>query len=128
MNTTRLTITIVDPVGVAFKKDTIIPIIKDNTDNNTLDITTVLNFLNNCIDDNVGNIIKLDIKSEPINLIPSTIVIEQRLAKIMLYKLVFIPIDLENLSSKVIANILLYENKYKKITITDRIIHNIISV
>ena len=74
-----------------------------------LDITTFLNVLKYCIDDNVGKIIKLDINNEPINLIPSTTTIEHNTANIMLYKFVFIPIDLAKLSSNVIANILLYE-------------------
>lgn len=72
-----------------------------------LTITTDLNLLKYWHDDIVGKIIKLDINKAPISLIPSTTTTEQRLAKIMLYKLVLIPIDLANFSSNVIANILL---------------------
>ena len=57
INITKLLITIVAPVGVAFKYDTTNPIIKDNNDITILDITTLLNFLNICKDDKVGNII-----------------------------------------------------------------------
>ena len=86
------------------------------------DITTPLNVLNISLELIVGNIIRLDISNEPISLIPNTTIIEQIDANIMLYSLVLIPIDEANFSSKVIANILLYENIYKAITITDNII------
>ena len=84
MNITKLTITIVAPVGVAFKYEIVIPIINEMIDITTLDKTTLLNFLNNCIDESVGNIIKLDINKEPISLIPSTTTTEHNDAKIIL--------------------------------------------
>lgn len=80
----KLTITIVAPVGNSITNDNIKPIIKAITDIITLDITTLLNFLNSCIDDNVGNIIKLDIKSDPIRRIPSTTTMEHKDANIIL--------------------------------------------
>ena len=107
INTIKFTITIVAPVGVAYMYEIIKPTVNEIIEIIILDITTLLNFLKYCIDESVGNIIKLEIYNEPINLIPSTTVTEHRLAKIILYKFVFIPIDLANLSSNVIANILL---------------------
>ena len=128
MNTNRLIITIVDPVGVFRMYELIRPIINDIIDIITLDITTLLNFLYIIIDVNVGNIIKLDINNEPISLIPSTTTIEHNTANNILYKLVFIPILFANFSSNVIANILLYEKIYKLITNIDNIILIIISI
>ena len=128
MNIIRFIITIVAPVGTSNKNDTIRPIMNAITDIIILDITTLLNLLNTCIDDSVGKIIKLDINNEPISLIPNTIVIEHKIAKIMLYRFVLIPIDLENLSSNVIANILLYEKIYNKTTINDKTIQRMISL
>ena len=107
INIIRLIITIVDPVGVFNIYEVIKPIINDIIDIKVLDITTFLKFLYIIIDDNVGNIIKLDIKSEPISLIPSTTTIEHNVANIMLYILVLIPILFANFSSNVIVNILL---------------------
>ena len=80
----KLITTIVAPVGNSIINDNIKPIIKAITDIITLDITTFLNFLNSCIDDNVGNIIKLDIKSDPIRRIPSTTTMEHKDANIIL--------------------------------------------
>ena len=50
-----------------------------------LDIITFLKLLNICIEQILGKIIKLDINKAPISLMPSTIIIEQRLANIILY-------------------------------------------
>lgn len=122
INTTRFTITIVAPVGASMLYESISPIINEIVDISVLKITTLLNFFCTCIADSVGNIIRLDISSEPVSLIPRTTTIEQRIAKIILYISVFIPTTLAKFSSKVIANILLYENIYSDITITDRII------
>ena len=47
------------------------------------------------------------INKDPTNLIPSTTIMEHNEANIILYKSTFIPIDLANVSSNVIANILL---------------------
>ena len=82
--------------------------------------TTLLNFFTICMDERVGKIIKLDIRSDPINLIPSTTTIEQRPANIILYISVFIPTTFAKFSSNVIANILLYENIYNDIIIIDK--------
>ena len=97
----------VAPVGVLNINDNINPITKDNIEINILDITTLLNFLKIFIELKAGNIIKLDINNDPINLIPITTTKEHSIANIALYTLVLIPIDLENVSSNVIANILL---------------------
>ena len=71
-------ITIVAPVGVAIKYDVNNPITNASIDVITDEITTLLNFLNNCIDVRVGNIINELINNDPTNLIPSTTIIEQR--------------------------------------------------
>ena len=68
----KFIMTMVAPVGASNMYEAIIPIIKVIIDINALDITVLLKFLNNCIDVILGNIIKLDIKSEPIILIPIT--------------------------------------------------------
>lgn len=106
MKTMRFIITIVAPVGVAYINEITRPIINEMIDIKTLDITTLLKFLKICIEESVGKIIKLEINKDPISLMPNTTVIEHRLAKIILYKSVLIPIDLAKSSSKVIAKIL----------------------
>ena len=58
IKTIKFTITIVAPVGVEFIYDIISPIIKVKIDMITLDITTLLNFLNISIDESVGNTMK----------------------------------------------------------------------
>ena len=84
MNTARFTITIVAPVGVENKYESISPVTNENIETNMLIITTLLNFLKICIEVKVGKMIKLDIKSAPINLIPSTTTTEHRQAKSIL--------------------------------------------
>ena len=84
MNIIKFTITIVAPVGVATKYEIINPVINANIEIITLEITTLLNVLNTCIDDNVGKIIKLEINNAPIKRIPSTTTTEHRLANIIL--------------------------------------------
>jgi hypothetical protein len=79
-NTIKLAITIVAPVGVAYINDIYNPTINDTIEIIILDIITLLNFLNNCIDESVGSTIKLDINKDPINLIPNTTTIEHKLA------------------------------------------------
>lgn len=119
MNIIKFTITIVAPVGASNIYEMIKPRIKAIVETNKLDITTVLNFLNICIEVKVGKMIRLDIRSEPIIRIPMTIITEHKIENIMLYISVFIPIDLEKFSSNVIANILWYEIKYTMIIITN---------
>ena len=84
IKTIKSTKTIVAPVGVADKYDIVIPRTNAIKEIIMLDIKTVLNFLNICIDDKVGNMIKLDINKDPISLIPITTTKEHKLAKIML--------------------------------------------
>ena len=107
INTIKLTRTIDAPVGVETIYEIYNPIIKVIIEITILEITTLLNFLNSCIEESVGKIIKLEISSAPTNRIPKTTIIEQRQAKIILYNSVLIPIDLANFSSNVIAKILL---------------------
>lgn len=87
LNTTKiikLIITIVEPVGYSFTNDKVSPTLNDIILITTLDITTLLSDLKYCIEDSVGKIIKLDIKSDPISLIPKTTTIEHKHAKIIL--------------------------------------------
>ena len=84
INIIKFTITIVAPVGASKIYDKINPKVKAITETIILDITTVLNFLNICIDVNVGKIIRLDISSDPIILIPITTITEHKQEKIML--------------------------------------------
>ena len=128
INIKRFIITIVDPVGVPLLYEINNPNANVTKDKIELDIITFLKLLNICIEQILGKIIKLDINKAPISLMPSTIIIEQRLANIILYKSVLIPIDLANVSSNVKANILLYDTKYKTITRIERIIETITSV
>lgn len=105
------------PVGVSKIYELIRPMVNVKVDITTLEMTTDLNFLNTCMDVILGKIIKLDIKSEPIILIPMTTIREHNEAKMMLYFSVFIPTDLANFSSNVMANILLYDKVYNKMVV-----------
>ena len=60
------------------------PATKAKIETITLEITTLLNVLNICIDESVGKIIKLEISNAPIKRIPSTTTTEHKLAKIIL--------------------------------------------
>ena len=108
--------TMVAPVGVSNMYDVIIPNINVIMDIDALEMTTDLKFLNTCMEVILGNIIKLDIRSEPIILIPITTTNEQSPAKMTLYFSVSMPIDFANFSSNVIANILLYDSVYSSNT------------
>ena len=74
-NIKRFIITILAPVGVPHIYEQNIPIKKHTIDITAEDIITDLKLLNTLIDDNAGNIIRLDINNEPINLMPITMVI-----------------------------------------------------
>lgn len=65
-----------DPVGVENIYDTPIPRKKQSVEIIAEDIITVLNLLQTLIDESVGKIIKLNIKSAPIILIPITMVMD----------------------------------------------------
>ena len=80
----KFTITIVAPVGASRIYEVINPNVKAITEITMLDKTTVLNFLNICIDVKVGKIMRLDINSEPISRIPITTITEHRQEKIIL--------------------------------------------
>ena len=67
----------------------------------------ILNVLNICLLDNVGKIINAVINKAPITFIPITIVSEIKIDNIILITFVCIPVDLENVSSNVIENILI---------------------
>ena len=107
----KLTNTIDEPIGkLLIEQASNKPIIKHNTLDITENIVTPLNVLNICLLDNVGNIIKAVINKAPITFIPITIVKDIRIDNIILIMFVCIPVDLENVSSNVIENILLYKN------------------
>lgn len=80
LNMVRKTIilrhTMLDPVGVENIYDTPIPRKKQSVEIIAEDIITVLNLLQTLIDESVGKIIRLDIKSAPIILIPITMVMD----------------------------------------------------
>ena len=111
INTIKLTNTIDEPIGnLSIIHEAIIPILKDKTLNAQDMIITILNDLNICLDDRVGNIINAVINSAPITFIPITTVKLVKMDNIKLIMLVLIPSDLANVSSNVTQNILLYSN------------------
>lgn len=79
----KFVITTVAPVGSDKKYDAIIPIMKLTIDIATAEITTRLKDFENCIAMSVGKIIRLEIKSAPSSLIPSTITKEHIMANIV---------------------------------------------
>ena len=103
----KFTQTILAPVGVEYWNDTIIPTTKHTTDTITDEIITVLYLLHTLIEERLGNIIKLDIRSAPIIRIPITTVIAVSTARIILYAPAFVPVAFAKFSSKVTAKILL---------------------
>ena len=70
-----LIITTLAPVGVAYTYEPVTPMKKHTTEMTDEQIVTVLNFLQTRIDVREGNMIRLEMSSAPIILIPSTIVI-----------------------------------------------------
>jgi hypothetical protein len=95
------------PVGVEYTKEAVIPIKKHITERTAEEITTLLKLLNILIEVNDGKIIRLDIKSAPIILIPKTTVIAVSAAIKALSAPVFVPDAFAKVSSKVTAKILL---------------------
>ena len=95
------------PVGKERKKESIIPETKLKREITAELIITLLKLLNIRIDVIAGKITSPEMSRVPIILIPTTIVSAVKNAIIILYKLTFIPVALEKLSSKVTANILL---------------------
>lgn len=101
------TITMLAP-GVVFMRSAInIPVKKLITEIIADIITTPLKLLQTLIAVNDGITIRLDIKREPIIIIPRTTVIAVSTAKIMLYIPAFTPVALAKFSSNVTAKILL---------------------
>ena len=100
-------ITILAPVGVSRNTDAKMPRIKHTTDTTPEQITTLLKVLHTLIEVSDGKIIRLDIKSAPISLMPRTIITAVRTATRALYAPARVPVALEKLSSKVTAKILL---------------------
>ena len=119
-NDIMLTATIVAPVGVSSIYEKARPIIKHTADKTAEHITTLLNLLHTRIDVSAGKIIRLEIRSVPIILIPSTTVTAVRTDNTVLYNPVFTPVALAKLSSNVIAKIRLYRKTNTAITITDK--------
>ena len=129
IQTIKLTNTIDEPIGkFEIMHEAKSPIIKEITLDAAAKIVTPLNVLNTCLADNVGNIIKAVINKAPITFIPITTVNDVKIEIIILINVVFVPVDLENVSSNVTLNILLYRIIYNPTTITATTILNITSV
>ena len=129
IKTIKFTNTIDEPIGnLSIIHDVIMPILKDNTLIRQAKINTYLNDLNICLEDRVGKIINAVIRRAPITFIPITIVKDISIDKTTLMIFVCIPLDLENVSSNVIENILGYNNMYVVITINATITLNTTSV
>lgn len=106
--TIRLNSTIVELTGTPSQtKDVTNPAVTQHTDTQTEVITTVWNRLQIRIEVRAGKIIIADIRSVPSILIPITIVTAVSREITVLYRFVRIPVAVENVSSKVIAKILL---------------------
>ena len=101
------TITMLAPGVVFISRAVNIPIKKLTTDIIADVITTPLKLLHTLIAVRVGITIRLDIKSEPIIIIPRTTVTAVSTAKIILYIPEFTPVAFAKFSSKVTAKILL---------------------
>lgn len=99
--------TIVAPVGKSYIYEIMIEIIKHTTDKIAEVMVTLLKLLQTLIDVIAGNTTKAEIISEPIILIPRTMVIAVRIAISILNKPTFVPVEVANDSSKVTAKILL---------------------
>ena len=99
--------TIVDPTGVDKSIEDSIPSKAHIIDIIAEHMTTDLKFFISLIAESAGNTIKADISNEPTRFIPSTIIIAIIIAIKRLYLSVLTPVAFENVSSKVIANILL---------------------
>ena len=87
--------------------DTDMPITRHTTAITAELITTLLNVRHTRMEVSAGKIIRLEIKSAPIIRIPSTIVTAVSTAISVLYRSAFTPVAWANVSSNVIANILL---------------------
>ena len=94
----------VAPIGVEKLYDMVIPTKNDITEIITEQTVTERNVLNNIIAVNAGKIMRLEIKSDPINRIPTTIVTDVKIANRLMYRLILIPIAFANISSNVTAN------------------------
>ena len=106
VNTTTFTTTTLAPGAVSIISEMNNPVRKQSTETIPEQITTERKLLHSLIDVRAGKIIRLEINNEPIIIIPSTIVIAVKTAISILYILIFMPVALEKLSSKVTANIL----------------------
>ena len=78
--TIKFAMTMVAPVGVPHTYEPKIPTKKHSMDITAEETITDLKLLKTLIEDSAGNIIKLEINSEPIKRIPTTIVIAVRIA------------------------------------------------
>ena len=105
MNTHRLLTTIVAPVGSSKRYDATSPVKKQNIEIITDIIITCLNLCVTRIADNAGKIIRLEIRSVPIILMPITMVTAVSTYNIVLYISTFRPVARAKFSSNVIANI-----------------------
>ena len=79
----KLTITTVELVGRAARYETMSPNTKAIIDTSVAQIMTALKDLANCMAVIVGKMMRLEISNAPRSLMPSTMTIEQIMAKMM---------------------------------------------
>lgn len=128
MQIIKLTNTIEEPIGkLEIKHDAKSPNVNDIILDIAANIVTPLNVFNICLAESVGKIINDVINNAPITFIPITTVNDVNIDIITLINVVLVPVDLENVSSNVTLNILLYNNMNKAITIIATIILKITS-
>ena len=119
-NTAALTQTTQAPVGIPNTTDKIIPKAKHIIEKTPDIITVDLKFRQTVIAVADGKIIRLEIRSVPIILMPSTTVIAVSTATAELKKLVLTPDDFEKVSSNVTAKILGYKRIKLIMTMQER--------
>lgn len=105
INAIILTATILAPVGVSSIYDPIIPKVKHPAETAAEVMTAAINLLHTLIAVSAGKIIRLDIKSDPIILIPKTTVTAVITAITVLKNPVLIPAAFAKFSSNVTAKI-----------------------
>ena len=98
-NATISVITMVEPTGVLYNIETIIPINAHTTEIIIENITTPLKFLTSLMAESAGNIISAEMRSEPTRFIPRTMITAVITAIKRLYVLDFTPVAFAKSSS-----------------------------
>ena len=99
--------TIVDPIGVPARIDTIMPKVAQTTEINAETIVTDKKLLWTLMAEIAGKITSAEMRSEPTRFIANTMMTAIKVAIIRLYTFVFTPVALAKDSSKVTEKILL---------------------